>query len=63
MVRFYVLIGPDGHVRDLRPISGHPLLVSAATGAVNQRIYRQTMLNGSPAEVATQVEVDFRLKQ
>jgi TonB family protein len=63
VVRFYALIGPDGHVRDLRPISGHPLLVPAATGAVNQRVYRQTMLNGSPAEVATQVEVDFRLKE
>ena len=30
-VRFYALIGPDGHVRDLRPITGHPLLVPAAT--------------------------------
>jgi len=61
VVRFYVLIGSDGHVRDLRPISGHPLLVPAATDAINQRVYRQRMLNGSPAEVATQVEVDFRL--
>jgi hypothetical protein len=60
-VRFYALIGPDGHVRDLRLINGPLLLVPAATDTVNQRVYRQTLLNGTLAEVATQVEVDFRL--
>jgi TonB family protein len=63
VVRFYALIGSDGYVRNLRVISGDPLLVPAATDAVNQQVYRQTLLNGSPAEVATQVDVDFRLPE
>ena len=52
---------PDGRVQGLRLISGHPLLVPAAADAVNQRVYRQTTLNGNPVQVTTQVDVEFRL--
>src|SRR5207249_5057442 len=38
-------IDKDGTVRDLRVISGHPLLVEAAVKAVQQWKYKPTILN------------------
>ena len=60
-MRFEVLIGKDGHVENLRLISGHPLLVPAAQEALKQWTYRLTLLNGDPVEVATVVDVPFTL--
>jgi protein TonB len=62
-VRFTAIIGHDGRVQNLQLINGHPLLVQAARQAVNQWEYRPTLLNGSPVEVVTQVEVNFTLPQ
>ena len=61
VVRFNALIGKDGHVANVALISGHPLLVSAAEEAVKQWVYRPTLLNGDPIEVATVVDVQFTL--
>ncbi len=61
-VRFSVVIGNDGRVDHLQLISGHPLLVSAAQEAVRQWVYKPTLLNGSPVEVVTQVDVNFTLE-
>ena len=55
------VIGKDGTVRDLRVISGHPLLVAAAMDAVKQWRYRPYLLNNEPVEVDTQVNVNFTL--
>jgi tetratricopeptide (TPR) repeat protein len=60
-VRFTAIIGKDGHILNLQLVSGHPLLVAAATEAVKQYVYRPTLLNGSPVEVITQVDVNFVL--
>jgi TonB family protein len=62
-VRFTAIIGRDGHVQNLQLLSGHPLLVEAARNAVTQWEYRPTLLNGSPVEVVTQVDVNFTLPQ
>lgn len=43
--------------------SGHPLLISAALGAVKRWVFEPTYLNGDPVEVATEIIVDFTLKQ
>jgi protein TonB len=43
-------------------ISGHPLLAKAALEAVSHWLYRPTLLNGEPVEVATQITVNFRLR-
>ena len=56
-----VLIDADGKVVDIRVMSGHPLLVQSATDAVKQWEYRPTLLNGTPVEVVTTVEVNFSL--
>jgi TonB family protein len=60
-VRFTVIIGKDGNVLNVQLVSGHPLLVAAATDAVRQYVYRPTLLNGNPVEVVTQVDVNFVL--
>jgi protein TonB len=60
-VRLDALIGTDGSVRELRLISGHPLLGQAAMDAVRQWRYEPTLLNGRPVEVLLEVVVHFQL--
>lgn len=59
-VRLSAVIGKDGHVEDLKLISGHPLLVDAAMSAVRQWIYQPTYLNSKPMEVETEIDVNFQ---
>lgn len=59
IVRLHIVIGTDGSVKSLEVMSGHPLLVQAATDAVKQWKYRPTTLNGEPVEVDTVVEIIF----
>jgi protein TonB len=56
------VIARDGSVKGLRLISGHPLLNQAAVDAVQQWLYRPTLLNGDPVEVATTITVTFTLR-
>jgi protein TonB len=56
-------ISPDGRIRDLHVISGHPMLVKAALEAVRQWVYAPTLLNGRPVEVVTDIVVNFTLNQ
>jgi TonB family protein len=62
-VRFTVVIGPDGLVKNIELVSGHPLLAAAAMGAVKDWVYKPTLLNGVPVEVITTVDVNFTLSQ
>jgi protein TonB len=62
IVSLSALIGKDGKVRDLKAVSGHPLLVQAAEDAVKQWVYRPTLLNGEPVEVQTTIDVNFTLQ-
>jgi protein TonB len=63
VVRFEAIIGKDGTIQNLKMISGHPLLVPAAQEAVKQWLYKPTLLNGEPVEVATVIDVNFTLSQ
>jgi len=58
-VRLKAIIGCDGRVKDLALISGPPLLAQAAEEAVSQWVYKPTLLNGVPYEVATDISVTF----
>jgi protein TonB len=58
-VRLEVVIAKDGTVEKLRVLGGHPLLVEAAEAAVERWRYQPTVLNSSPIEVVTEVDVDF----
>lgn len=60
-MRLAARIAADGHVADLRVISGHPLLVKAALKAVNQWKYKPTEINGQRVEVNTTITVRFQL--
>jgi len=61
LVRFNVVIGKDGHIKSLAVVGGHPLLIAAAQEAVQQWVYRPTLLNGDPVEVTTVIDVQFTL--
>ena len=56
-------IAKDGTIRDLQLVSGHPMLARAAIEAVQQWVYRPTLLNGQPVEVIAPIEVTFTLAQ
>ena len=56
-----VLINKQGHVANIKPVSGHPILIQAALDAVKQWEYQPFLLNGEPAEVETAVVVKFRM--
>ena len=60
-VRFNAVIAKDGSIQNLQVVSGHPLLIPAATEAVRQWIYKPTQLNGDAVDVQTQIDVNFTL--
>jgi protein TonB len=62
-VRFTAIIGRDGTIQNLQLVSGHPLLVPAATEAIRQWVYKPTILNTETVEVITQIEFTFTLGQ
>ena len=60
-VQLDATIGEDGHIENLKVLSGPPLLINAAVDAVKQWTYRPTILNGKPVKVQTQIMVNFQL--
>jgi len=55
------VISKQGIIKNLRVLTGHPMLVPAAIEAVRQWRYRPYVLNSEPVEVETQVTVNFSL--
>jgi protein TonB len=55
------IVGTDGRIRELKVLSGNPLLVPAAVNAVSQWVYAPTLLNGEAVEVVAPITVTFRL--
>lgn len=54
-------IGPDGHVRDAKVISGPPMLRDAAVSAVKQWKYAPSTVNGRSVESSVQVVLQFKM--
>jgi len=54
-------ISTEGRITDLQLISGHPELVQAAVGAVQQWRYKPYLLMGKSVAVQTQIQVNFQL--
>jgi TonB family protein len=54
-------IGKDGHVQNLRVVSGPRELQEASIEAVHQWIYKPYLLNGEPVAVRTVINVIFTL--
>jgi protein TonB len=61
VVKLEAVIAADGSIRNLRVVSGPPLLVNAAVAAVRQWRYHPTLLNGVAVEVLTDIDVNFAL--
>lgn len=55
-----MLVGPDGSVVDLHPVSGPPVLTAAATDAVRWWRFQPYRVNGQAVAVETTMAVDFR---
>jgi protein TonB len=53
-------IAEDGSTRDLKIISGPPLLAKAAIEAVRQWRYRPSLLNGKPVAAQKQITIVFK---
>jgi TonB family protein len=63
VVKITVLIGTDGHVENIRLVSGHPLLAPAALQAVRQWVFEPTQSHGQAVKVITPITVPFALDQ
>lgn len=61
VVLLQATIGKDGLVHDLKAVSGDPILIKAAMGAVEQWRYRPYVLMGEPVEVETTIKVQFHM--
>ena len=55
------VISKTGAIKNLRVVSGSPMLQQAALDAVGHWRYRPFLLNGEPVEVETTVNVVFSL--
>jgi TonB family protein len=55
------VIGEDGHVVKLEPISGPAQLIPATIDAVQRWEYRPYISSGRPIEVETEIQVNFTL--
>jgi TonB family protein len=61
MVVLGALIGPEGNVKRLWPVSGPDLLVQSASDAVQSWRFRPYISGGRAIDVETTIAVDFRL--
>lgn len=57
LVRLRVIVAKDGRVKELEVMKGHPYFVHPVLEAVRQWRYRETVVNGTPVEVETEVEM------
>jgi protein TonB len=54
-------IGKDGSIKEVKLISGDPVLSHAAIDAVKQWKYKPYYLGDQPVEIQTQITVNFKL--
>src|ERR1022692_584989 len=52
----------SGEVKEVTVVSGDPALAQAAMDAVKQWKYKPYLVEGSPAEIETQVSINFQIK-
>jgi TonB family protein len=61
LVVLKAIIDKEGNVSNIQLITGHPELAPAAIEAVKQWKYKPYLLNGTPVEIETQIQVNFTL--
>jgi TonB family protein len=60
-VRLHAVIGEDGRIQSVQPVSGPQLLVGAAVTAVREWRYGPTIFEGHPIQVQDDIRLVFRL--
>jgi TonB family protein len=60
-VTLHILVGRDGTIRGIAPLSGSPVLARAAMHAVEQWRYVPALVEGHPVNVVSTVTLAFRL--
>jgi hypothetical protein len=60
-VQLTAMVGLNGRILHLSPVSGPPELIPASLEAVRQWEYQPTTLNGKPCYVITRIDVSFAL--
>jgi TonB family protein len=61
LVVLKAIVDKEGNVSNIQLITGHPELAPAAIEAVKQWKYKPYLLNGTPVEIETQIQVNFTL--
>ena len=62
-VKIDAILDEQGHVIDMKVVSGRPLLYKAALGALGKWKYEPTYLNDRPIAVQLVVTITFQLSQ
>ncbi len=62
-VKLEFTVTVDGTVKDVKVLSGHPLLKDCAGGSVEKSKYRPYLVNGQQTAMRTTTEIVFRLNQ
>ena len=60
-VELRAIIGTDGTIRSLQIVSGDPIFFISAREAVEQWLYKPTVLNGKPVEIDTFITVVYAM--
>ena len=63
IVKLHAVVGRDGTIQSVDPVSGPPPLVEAAMGAVREWRFAPTKLDGRSISVQDDVTVFFRLPE
>ena len=61
-VRLMAVVAKDGTIEELKVLSGPPLLANSAMAAVKKWRYQPLLLNGTPMEVQTEIDVNYALQ-
>jgi TonB family protein len=61
-VKLKIIVNKEGKVQEVKVLSGPPILVNAAVGAVQQWRYQPAVVDGKPVSVVTTITVVFRLQ-
>jgi protein TonB len=61
-VELRAIIATDGTIKSLQIVSGDPIFYTSAKEAVEQWIYKPTILNGKPVEIDTFITVVYTMK-
>ncbi len=61
-VTLRVIVGKDGRVESVQPVTGSPLLLQAAMDAVKQWVFKAFLQNGEPVEAESTLTIRFQLQ-